>query len=62
MVTDWDLKKAADEILQKADVPKKRRPQRQSRRRHQVAVDKARFQAEMEIYERRPKPADKGES
>jgi hypothetical protein len=59
-------KDAATKFLRQADGGKgrhrKRRPQRQSRRQHQIAIDKARFAAEMEIYNQRPKPADKGES
>ncbi len=60
------LEKDADtRFLQQADGgrrQRKRRPQRQSRRQHQIAVDKARFAAEMEIYEQMPKPAPKDES
>ncbi len=58
-------KDAATRFLQQADGgrrQRKRRPQRQSRRQHQIAVDKARFAAEMEIYEQMPKPAPKDES
>jgi len=58
-------KDAATRFLQQADGgrrQRKRRPRRQSRRQQQIAVDRARSQAELEIYEQRPKPADKDES
>jgi hypothetical protein len=62
---EWLEKDAAAKFLQRVDGGKgrrrRRRPQLQSRRQHQVNIDKARFQAEMEIYNRRPKPADKSE-
>jgi len=59
-------KDAATKFLRQADGGKdqrhrKRRPQHQSRRQHQIAIDRARFEAEMEIYNQRPKPADKSE-
>jgi hypothetical protein len=60
---EWMEKDAATKFLQQADGGRRKRkwrPRRQSPRQHQIAIDKARFAAEMKIYERMPETGGQG--